>query len=200
MEESKMKIVQLGVGAGLPVHSGGEFGGTEKGVYWVSHWLGYLGCQVYVIDIKGRAGQREERQKSLAKFYEVWRLPLRHHYNFPFWPRFFNYLLAMLHLLLFASASSLILNRLFSRDKIEVIHAYSNLPALAATAVNKLRRNAAVIVYLESVAWGATKLSWRQRLPALFEILALKWSDHIIVGRLHSKGGLYLNSIFPPLK
>ena len=200
MKESKMKVVQLGVGAGLPVHSGDEFGGTEKGVYWVSHWLGYLGCQVYVIDIKGRAEQREERQKSLAKFYEVWHLPLRHNYNFPFWSRFFNYLLAMLHLLLFALPSSLILNRLFAREKIEVIHAYSNLPALAAIVVNKLRRNAAVIVYLESVAWGATKLSWRQRLPALFEILALKWSDHIIVEAPSLKRWLVSEFNLPPTK
>ena len=176
-----MKIVQLGVGAGIPVHSGSQYGGTEKGVYWVSHWLGRIGCQVYVIDIKGGAEHRDERQKSAAKFYEIWHLPLRHGYNFPFLSRFFNYLIATLHLILFALPSFIILSRLLSREKIEVIHAYSNLPALTAMVVNKFRRNPVVLVYLESVAWGTTKLGWRQRLPALPEILALKWSDHIIV-------------------
>ena len=195
-----MKIVQLGVGGGIPAHSGNQYGGTEKGVYWVAHWLGRLGCQVHVIDIKGGAEQRDERQKSTATFYEIWHLPLRHAYNFPFLGRFFNYLLAMLHFLLFALPSSLVLNGLFDREKIEVIHAYSNLPALTAILVNKLRRNAAVVVYLESASWGATKLSWRSRLPALPEILALKWSDHIIVEAPPLKRWMVSELNLPPAK
>lgn len=175
-----MKIVQLSLGA-IPVHSGGQFGGTEKGIYWVSHHLGRLGCQVYVIDIKGGEQHREEREKSAAKFYEVWHPPLPNSYNFPFQPRLFNYLLLMLHLFLFALPSALVLNRLLGREKIEVIHAYGSLPALAAIAVNKLRRKPAVVIYLISTAFGTTKLSWYRRLPALPEILALKWADHIIV-------------------
>ena len=176
-----MKIVKLGVGAGIPSHSGGKYGGTEKGVYWVSHWLGRLGCQVYVIDIKGKEEHRRERHKSAAKFYEIWPLPLSYVYRFPLLSRFFNYLLASTHLFLFTLPVSFVLNKLFSREKIEVIHAYSNLPALAARIVTKLRRNNTILVYLESVAWGTTKLTWWQRLPVFFEILALKWSDHIIV-------------------
>jgi len=85
------------------------------------------------------------------------------------------------HLFFFALPCSFVLYRLLSRENIEVIHAYSNLPALAARIVCKLRHGNTVLVYLESVAWGTTKLNWRQRLPAFFEILALKLSDHIIV-------------------
>jgi glycosyltransferase involved in cell wall biosynthesis len=87
-----------------------------------------------------------------------------------------------------------------SREKIEVIHAYSNLPALAARMVCKLRRSNTVLVYLESVAWGTTSLNWRQRLPVFFEILALKWCDHIIVQAPSLKSWLVSEFNLPPAK
>lgn len=97
-----MNIVKLGVGAGIPSHSGGKYGGTEKGVYWVSHWLGRLGCQVHVIDIKGKEEHERERQKSAAEFHEIQPLPFNYVYKFPFLSRFFNYFLALAHLFFFA--------------------------------------------------------------------------------------------------
>jgi len=196
----QMNIVQLSVGAGIPVHSGSQFGGTEKGVYWVSHWLGQMGCEVHVIDIKGRKEQRQEKKRVNASFHETWHLPLRHAYNFPIFSRFFNYLFGLVHLTLFAITASVTLNRLLGRGKIDVIHAYSNLPALAAKLVCKLRRQKIIIVYLESVAWGTNKLSWHKRLPALPEILALKCSDHIIVEASSLKKWLVSEFNLPPAK
>jgi len=174
-----MKVVHLGTG-GIPVPPGDKAAGVEGYIYQLTEHLGQLGCQVSVIDIKGGVQQKQKRQKSSAKFYEVWHPLLRNSYNFPFLPRFFNYLLLMLRLLLFALPASLVLNRLLGREKIEVIHAYSSLPALAAMIVNKLRRSPAVTIYTPQTAFGMGKLSWRRRLPALPEIFTIKWADYIV--------------------
>ena len=174
-----MKIVQFGVGA-IPVPPGDIAAGVEEYIYQLTHHLGRLGCQVSVITIKGREYQKAKRRESAAKFYEVWHLPLRHTYKFPFLPRLFNYFLLMSHILSFALLSSLALNRLFGREKIEVIHAHSREAALGAMVVNKLRRNAAVVIYTPQAAYGLKKLPWRKKLVNFAEIPALKWADHIV--------------------
>jgi len=173
-----MKIVHLGLGV-TPVPPL-KLGGIEEIIYQLTHHLGRIGCQVHVIDIKGGAQQKQKRQESSAKFHEVWHPPLPHRYNLPFLQRFFSYLLLMSHILPFALLSSLALNRLFGREKIEVIHAHSREAALGAMVVNKLRRNTAVVIYMPQSAYGTKKLTWHKKLVNFAEIPALKWADHII--------------------
>ena len=174
-----MKVVHIGGGV-IPVPPGDEAGGIEAYIYQLTYHLGQLGCQVHVIDIKGGAQQREKRQKSSARFYGVWRFPLPRRYNFPFLQRLVSYLLLMSNVLPFALLSSLALNRLFSREKIEVIHAHAREAGLAAMVVNKLRGNPAVTVYTPQSSYGLVKLSRCKRLINFAEILALKWADHIV--------------------
>jgi len=174
-----MKVAHLGLGV-IPVPPGDEAAGVEGYIYQLTHHLGQLGCQVHVIDIKGGAQQKRKRQESSAKFHEVWHPPLPHRYNFPFLRRFFSYLLLMSHVLPFALLSSLALNRLFGREKIDVIHAHSREAALTAMVVNKLRRDTAVVIYTPQAAYGLTKLTWRKRLINFAEIPALKRADHIV--------------------
>ena len=174
-----MKVVHLGLGV-IPVPPGDIAAGVEGYIYQLTHHLGRPGCQVHVIDIKGGAQQKQKRQESSAKFHEVWHPPLPHSYNFPFLQRFFGYLLLMSHIFPFALLSSLALNRLFGREKIEVIHAHSREAALGAMVVNKLRRNAAVVIYTPQAAYGTKKLAWHKKLINFAEIPALKWADHIV--------------------
>jgi glycosyltransferase involved in cell wall biosynthesis len=173
-----MKIVHLGLGITPvpPIKSGG----IEEIIYQLTRYLGCLGCQVHVIDIKGGEQQKQKRLESSAEFHEVWHPPLPHRYNSPFLQRFFSYLLLMLHVLPFALLSSLALNRLFGREKIDVIHAHSREAALGAMVVNKLRRNTAVMIYMPQSAYGTKKLSWYKKLINFAEIPALKWADHIV--------------------
>jgi len=174
-----MKVVHLNAGV-IPVPPGDKAASAEEYVYLLTHHLGQLGCQVHVIDIKGGVQQKQKRQESSAKFHEVWHSPLPHRYDFSFLQHFFSYLFLMSHILPFALLSSFALNRLFGREKIDVIHAHNREVALAAMVVNKLRRNAAVVIYAPKSAFGLTKLTWHKRLINFAEILTLKWADHII--------------------
>ena len=176
-----MNVVLLGSGI-IPVPpSNNEMGGVEEYVYQLSHHLGQLGCQVYVIDIKGGRQQKEKRQKSAAKFYEVPSPPLLWKRTPPsFWPRSLNYLLNLLHLFLFALLSSLALLRLHRREKIEVINAYIGLPALTAMVVNKLLRKPVVTVFTSQCALLNTKPNRLSRIINFSEILPFKWADHIV--------------------
>jgi glycosyltransferase involved in cell wall biosynthesis len=174
-----MKVVHLGIGL-IPVPPVDIAAGREEYIYHLTNHLGRLGCQVHVIDIKGGAPQREKRQESSAKFHEAWHLPLPHRYNPPFWEPLFNYLRDRSSTVFFGLSSSLILNRLLGREKIEVIHAHDREVALATIIASKLRRNRAVTVYTPQAAYGLTKWSRRQRLIRFAEILALKWADHIV--------------------
>jgi len=174
-----MKVVHLSLGI-TPVPPGDEAAGIEGYIYQLTRHLGQLDCRVHVIDIKGGEPQKEKRQQSSAKFHEVWHPPLPARYNIPFLQHFFSYLLVMSQALLFALLSSLALNRLFGREKIEVIHAHNRETALAAMLVNKLRGNAAAVVYTPQCPFGLTRLSWHKRLINFAEIPALKWADHII--------------------
>ena len=173
-----MKVVHLGGGI-IPVPPIGT-GGIEVAIYLLTHHLGRLGCQVDVIDIRGEAYQREKREQSAASFHEVHRFRLPDSIRFPLLKRLLDYALLLLGLFLFAVPASMRLNKLLRRDKIDVIHAHTSLPALAAMAVNKLRRSPAATVYTMHTGFAATKLPWRMRLPALPEILALKWADHVV--------------------
>ena len=169
-----MKVVHLGIGL-IPVPPGDEVAAVERHIYLLTHHLGRLGCQVHVIDIKVGAQQKEERQKSSAKFHRVWLPPLPHSYKLPLLGRFFIYL----HLLPFDLLSSFVLNRLCGREKIEVIHVHSRDSALPAIMMNKIRRNAAVTVYTPHTPFQLRKLTRRERLRNFADILTLKWVDHI---------------------
>ena len=173
-----MKVVYLG-GGDIPVPPD-RYGGIEGIIYQLSHHVGRLGCQVCVIDIKGGEQQREKRQKSSAKFYEVPNPHLPSRYNLPFLQRLFNFFLMMSRIFLFALSSSLALNKLLGREKIEVIHGYAHLPALAAMIVNKLRRNGAVMVYTTNDHTMIMNPTWRRKLMNFPEIIALKWADHVV--------------------
>lgn len=174
-----MKVVHLGLGV-IPVPPGDIAAGVEGYIYQLTHYLGRLGCQVHVIDIKGGAQQKQKRQESSAKFHEVWHPLLPYKYNSAFLQHFFSYILLMSHVIPFSLSSLFTLNKLLGREKIEVIHAHSREPALAAVIVNKLRRNRAVTVYTPQAAYGLTKLAWHKRLINFAEIPALRWVDHII--------------------
>jgi glycosyltransferase involved in cell wall biosynthesis len=184
-----MKVVHLGMGI-TPVPPGDVAAGVEAYIYQLTQYLGRLGCQVHVIDIKGGEQQREKRQESSAKFYEVWHPPLPARCNPPFLQHFFTYLLVMSQALLFALLSALALNKLCGREKIEVIHAHNREATLAAMMVNKLRGNVAVTVYTPQAAYGLTKLPWHKRLINFAEIPALKWADHIVALTPAVKGWL----------
>jgi glycosyltransferase involved in cell wall biosynthesis len=175
-----MNVVHFGVGGAIPVPPGELASGTERYIFHLTDHLAQLGCQVSVIDIKGGAPQKGKRQGSAAKFYEVWHPPLRWVYRFPFWPRFFAYLLLMAHLFFFAVPAAFSFWKLSGKRKVEILHLHSSLPALAAIMVNKLRGNTAVTIYTMHTGFGTAKLGWRRKLPALPEILAIKWADHII--------------------
>jgi glycosyltransferase involved in cell wall biosynthesis len=174
-----MKVVHVGAGH-IPVPPGDEASGTEEYIYHLTDHLGRLGCQVTVIDMKSGVLQKEKRRQSSARFHEVWHPSLPHRYKYHFLQRLFSYILLMLHLFLFTLPASVVLNRLFSREKIEVVHTHTNIPALAAMMVNRLRRKPAVMVYTMHAGFATAKSSWRIRLPALPEILALKCADHVI--------------------
>lgn len=175
-----LNVVHLGVGGGIPVPPGDKASGTERYIYNLTNALGCLGCHVDVIDIKGGAEQKEKRKRSAAKFYEVWHPPLRSSYNFSFWPRFFAYLLLMTHFLFFTVAGGLTLKRLCNRQGVDIIHLHSGPPALIAIMMNELSGHTAVTVYTFYTGYPKVKLGWRKKLPNLPEILALKWSDHVV--------------------
>jgi len=194
-----MKIVHLGLGM-IPVPPGDVAAGTEEYIYQLTHYLGKLGCQVHVIDIKGGAQQKQKRRESSAKFHEVWHPPLPHQYSHTFLHHFFSYLLLMSHILPFVLLSSLTLNRLLGREKIKVIHAHTREEALAATVVNKLRRNTAVVIYRPMAAYGLKKLAWHKRIINFAEIPALRWVDHILAATPAVKGWLVSEFNLDPAK
>jgi glycosyltransferase involved in cell wall biosynthesis len=179
ISDGGMKVVHVGAGH-IPVPPGDEASGTEEYIYHLTDHLGRLGSQVTVIDIKSGIQQEIKRQQSSARFHAVWHPSLPHRYKYHFLQRLFSYLLLMLHLFLFAFPASAVLNRLFGSEKIEVVHTHTSIPALAAMMVNRLRRRPAVMVYTMHTGFGTGKSTWRLRLPALPEILALKWADHVI--------------------
>ena len=194
-----MKVVHLGLGM-IPVPPGDIAAGVEAYIYQLTHHLGRLGCQVHVIDIKGGAQQKLKRQESSARFHEVWRPPLPHSYNSHFLRRFFSNLLLISHILPFALLSSLALNRLLGREKIDIIHAHSREEALAAMVVNKLRRNNAVVIYTPQAAYGTKKLSWHKKLINFPEIPALRWADHIVALTATAKRWLVAEFNLDPAK
>jgi len=175
-----MKVVHLGIGI-VPVPPGDIAAGREEYIYQLTNHLGRLGCQVWVIDIKGGAQQRGRRQQSSAKFHELWHPPLPYRCDFPFLRRFSKYILYPLDTLqysLLALLSISPLNKLLAKEKIEVIHAHQRDAALAAVLVNKLRRNRAVVFYTPQAVTGLKK---RLRNAIHFaEIPALRRVDHII--------------------
>lgn len=175
-----MKIVHLGIGI-FPVPPGDESGGREEYIYQLTNHLGRLGCQVHVVDIKGRMKQREKRQQSSAKFHTVWGPLLPHRCNLPFLRRFARYILYpldTLNYLLFALSAVFPINRLLAKEKIEVIHAHQRDAAIAAVIVNKLRQSQAVVLYTPQTPTGLKK--WPRTLVHFAEILALRWVDHIV--------------------
>ena len=194
-----MKVVHLSMGV-TPVPPGDEAAGVEGYIYQLTHHLGLLGCQVHVIDIKGGAQQREKRRESRARFHEVWHPPLPHRYNSRFLQHFFNYLLIMSQVLLFALLSAFALNRLLGSEKIDVIHTHNREAAIAAVVVNRLRRNAAAVVYTPQAAFGLNKLTWRKKLINFAEIPALRWVDHVIALTPAVKGWLVSEFNLDPAK
>ncbi|MFC2072268.1 glycosyltransferase family 4 protein [Chloroflexota bacterium] len=194
-----MKIVQLGGGV-VPVPPGDEPDGIEDYIYQLSHHLGKIGCQVCVIDIKGGDYQHEKRGESLASFYELWHLPLPHRYTFSLLQRFINYLLLLSHQLLFALLSSLTLIKMFSKEKILVIHSHISLSAIAAVVVGKLRKNTTVVVYSTHTPILMRNLTWRRRLIDFSEFIALRWADHIVADTPAVKRRLVSNLNLDPAR
>ncbi len=174
-----MKVVHLSYGI-TPVPPGDEAASGEEYIYVLTNHLGQLDCQVHIIDIKGGEPQKKKRQESSAKFHEVWHPPLPARSSSPFLQHFFSYLLTISQALLFALLSSFPLNRLLSREKVEVIHAHGREAAIAAAIVNRLRGNPAVVVYAPKGPLGLKRLPWHKRLINFAETPALKWSDHIV--------------------
>jgi glycosyltransferase involved in cell wall biosynthesis len=174
-----MKVVHLGIGL-IPVPPCDVAASTEADIYLLTYYLGQQGCQVHVIDIKGGAQQKEKRLKSSAVFHEAWHLPLPYRHNFPFWEPFFNYLAVTIPSTYFALSSSPVLYRLIGRENIEVIHTHTRETTIAAVIMNKLRRKTALTIYTPHSGYKLTKVSLRQRVFRITEILAFKWADHVV--------------------
>ena len=177
--KNKLNIVHLGMGV-IPIPPGDVAASGEEYIYLLTNHLGQMNCRVHVIDIKGGAYQKKIRQQSSAKFHEVWHLPLPSQSKSPFLQHFFNYLLVMSQTLLFSLLSSFTLNRLLSKEKIDIIHTHNREPAIATIVTNKLWRRGALTVYAPKAAYGFAKLSRRKKIINFAEFLALKWVDHIV--------------------
>ena len=175
-----MNVVHLGVGGAIPVPPGDKASGTERFIFNLTDSLGRLGCDISVIDIaSGRAPEKKRRQ-SAARFYEVWHPPLPGSCRVPLFERIINYLLLMSHLTVFSLAAGFTLFRLLGRKRVDILHFHSNLPALAGILLNKLKGNRAVTIYHLYTGFPKESLSWRKRVPALPEFLAMKWADHTV--------------------
>jgi glycosyltransferase involved in cell wall biosynthesis len=175
-----MNIVHLGVGGSIAVPPGDVAAGTERYIFNLTDHLGQLGCNVTVIDIKGGQQQKDGREKSAAKYQTVWHPNLPHSLRMPFRGRFFDYLLLMTHLAFFTVPAICALNRQLKQKKVDVIHFHSSLSALAGILLNKLWGYRAITVYTMHTGFSLTKMGWRKKLPALPEIIAMRWADHII--------------------
>ena len=133
-----MKVVHLGMGV-IPVPPGDVAAGIEGYIYQLTRSLGKLGCVVHIIDIKGGEQQREKRSESSAVFHEVWHPPLPARSNYIFLQHFTNYVLVMSQSVIFALQAFFALNRLLSKEKIDIIHTHNRDTAIAAAMINKLR-------------------------------------------------------------
>jgi glycosyltransferase involved in cell wall biosynthesis len=153
---------------------------AEQHIYELTDYLGRLGCQVDVIDIKGGEQQKEKRQQSSAKYHEVWHPSLPYEYDHPFLQRFTRLLLIKSQVSLFAILSIVPLNRLLNKERSRIVHTHIPEVALATILVSRLRRNSPITVYCPLGAYGLTKFSLRNRIINFTEIPALKWADHII--------------------
>jgi glycosyltransferase involved in cell wall biosynthesis len=196
---NSINIVHLGVGA-IPVPPVDKAAGTERYLFHLTDNLGRLGSNVSVIDIKGGLPQKDRRRQSSATYYEVRHPPLPGASNSPILARFFDYLLLMLHLLFFSLPAVFTLNKLYRRQKPDIIHLHSSLPAMLSVLLNKIRRKRAVTVYTLHTGFGTSGLSWKRKLPALPEILAMKWVNHIVAPSPAVKKWLVSELKLPPEK
>ena len=174
-----MKIVHLSLGV-IPVPPGDVAAGIEGYIYQLTRSLGKLGCVIHVIDIKGGEQQREKRSESSAVFHEVWHPPLPARSNYIFLQHFTNYVLVMSQSVIFALQAFFALNRLLSKENIDIIHNHNRNAAIAAAMINKLRGKPSRVIYTPQAAFGQEKLKWHKKLINFAEIPALKWSDHVI--------------------
>lgn len=195
-----MRAVHLGIGI-VPVPPGDRAAGREEYIYQLTYHLGRMGCQVDVIDIKGGDQQRERRQRSSAKFHELWHPPLPPRYNFPFLRRYIHYLLMAVQTYLFALLSSFKLYTLLGRERIDVIHTHDRDVALAAGSVNKLRGKGAVLLYTPQGAFGFGRLPWyRKYLIDVAEMLAMRLADHLVALTPAARDWLIAEYALPPEK
>ena len=195
-----MNIIHVAVGGAIPVPPGDKAAGTERYIYNLTDNLGQLGCSVSVIDVKGGAQQRDDREKSASKYRTVWHPNLPHSLRMPFRGRFFHYLLLMTHFAFFTVPAIFILNRQLKQTKVDIIHFHSSLPALAGILLNKLRGHRAVTVYTMHTGFSLTKMGWQKKLPALPEITSMRWVDHVIAPSPAVKRWLVSELKLPELK
>jgi len=174
-----MKIVNLGIGI-VPVPPGDIAASTEEHIFQLTRQLGKLNCDVHVIDIKAGEIQKQKRQQSPAKFHLVWRSPLPSRYKKRFLQRFLGYVLTRSQEFLFALLALFPLNRLISKEKINIVHTHHANITLVTILACKLRRHKPIIVYRPGAAYGLNKFSRRNRIFYFTETLSLKWVDHII--------------------
>jgi glycosyltransferase involved in cell wall biosynthesis len=81
--------------------------------------------------------------------------------------------------MIFAILSTIPMNKLLTKEKIEIIHTHQRDTALAAVFTNKLTGNKVQVLYTpQRVTSNLPK--WLRRIVHFPEILALNWVDHVI--------------------
>ncbi len=180
-----MNVVHIALGL-IPVPSLDRAGGVEHDIYCLTNHLVQQGCRASIIDIKTAP---EERSGALARFIEVWNVPLPGRRGLAVLPK--SIAVSLL--------AARVLNTLLKREDFDIVHMHSPYNVLAVRFLTPLKGKVPLILTIHSPILPGPE-SLRRKVGAAVENLAFRSADFLITRTRESRAHIISRIAIAPEK